>query len=65
MPTIITDKTQGKVKFLTGGKPRDSADAETNRCNSGGDSKVWMEELIQISILFSTRGFYLRNPVLF
>ncbi len=32
------------MKFLTGGKPREAAYSSLNRFDSGGDSKVWMEE---------------------
>ena len=41
---------QGRVKFLTGGKVRER---KLNRCDSGTDSKVWMEEDDKISLSFS------------
>jgi len=53
------EKTQGKVKFLTGGKPREAM--SLNRCNSGGDSTVWMEEL---KSFIRFLGVFLESPFL-
>ena len=35
------ESLQGRVRFPTGGKVRER---KLNRCDSGTDSKVWMEE---------------------
>jgi hypothetical protein len=43
------------VKFLTGGIPREPKGM--NRCDSGGDSKVWMEEYIYPSFAFNPEVF--------
>ncbi len=48
------DKTQGWVGFPTGGIPRELR-CRMIRCDSGGDSIVWMEELL----------FQLFNPEVF
>ena len=50
---------QGRVKFPTGGKVREPSGK--NRCKSDTDSKVWMEEDIQIGLLcFDAPKVYLR-----
>ena len=40
--TTKKERLQGRVKFPTGGKVREPKG--TNRCDSGTDSTVWMEE---------------------
>ena len=45
--SIRTEETlQGRVQVPTGGKAREPQGM--NRCDSGADSKVWMEEVDHI-----------------
>ena len=41
MDTTMKERLQGRVKFPIGGKVRER---KLNRCDSGTDSTVWMEE---------------------
>ena len=47
---------QGGVQFPTGGKVRERH--APNRCDSGTDSTVWMEEDTHYASLFRALGVY-------
>ena len=61
----LKNDLQGRVKFPTGGKVREPRGM--NRCDSGTDSKVWMEEddvylyfvAINALLIFFQQGFLL------